>query len=347
MKAVVYRKYGSPDELRLEEVPRPSVSDGHVLVRVLASSINSWDWDLLRGRWPREPRSLVRPRIRVLGADVAGRVEAAGSRVTRFRPGDEVYGDISRHGWGGFGEYVSVPAEALAPKPPDMTFEQAAAIPQAAGLALQGLLKGGLRRGHTILLNGAGGGVGTFAIQMAKAEGAEVVAVDHTAKLDAMRSLGADRVLDYTKEDFTGEGQTYDLILDVVASRSIAAYRRSLRPGGRYVIVGGAIPAIARLGLIGPLVMTGGRKGGVLVYRPSADDLTRMNELFASGKVVPVIDSTYPLAGVPEAMRRFGEGGVVGKVVIRSPTRGSLPPMWRLLADPGDGRSSSARSSSR
>lgn len=314
MKAVVYEEYGPSDVLQMTDVATPSVRSDEVLVRVHAASINSADWDMLTGRFPRQ--GLRRPKYRILGADIAGRVEAVGSGVRRFRPGDAVFGDISGHGLGGFAEYVSAPARALAPKLDGMTFEQAAAVPQAAGLALQALRKGRIRPGHRVLLNGAGGGMGTFGIQMAKSVGAEVTGVDHTSKLDAMRSLGADRVVDYTKEDFARDGHGYDLIVDALASRSAAAYRRAMRPGGRCVLVGGSIPRIFRLALFGSLLMTGGRKVGLLWYRPNPEDLVHINDLFKSGKVTPVIDGSYPLSQVPEAMRRLGEGRVIGKLVI-------------------------------
>ena len=314
MKAVVYEEYGSADVLHLARVEEPTVNEDEVLVRVHAASINSADWDMLRGRFPRS--GLRRPRVKILGADIAGRVEAVGSEASRFRPGDEVFGDISAHHVGGFAEYVSVPATSLAAKSQAMTFEQAAAVPQAAGLALQALGKGRIRSGHRVLLNGAGGGVGTFAIQTAKSLGAEVTAVDHTSKLDAMRSLGADRVIDYTKEDFAEDGYGYDLIVDVMASRSAGAYRGALRPEGGCVFVGGSIPRMLGLLSIGNLLMTRGRKFRLLWYRPNTEDLVHINELFESGAVAPVIDDRYPLGEVPEAMRRFGEGRVIGKLVI-------------------------------
>jgi NADPH:quinone reductase-like Zn-dependent oxidoreductase len=314
MKAVVYEEYGFADVLHLAEVDEPAPNEDEVLVRVHAASINSADWDMLRGRFPRS--GLRRPKTRILGADIAGRVEGVGSEVRRFRPGDEVFGDISEDGLGGFAEFVSVPAASLAPKSRTMTFEQAAAVPQAAGLALQALRKGQMRSGHRVLLNGAGGGVGTFAIQLGKSLGAEVTGVDHTSKLDAMRSLGADRVIDYTKEDFTRDGHGYDLIVDVMASRPASAYRKVLRRGGSCVIVGGSLPRIVGLLSLGNVRMTGGRRISLLLYRPKTEDLEHMNELFESGAVAPVVDSQYPLAEVPEAMRRFGEGQVIGKLVI-------------------------------
>lgn len=318
MKAVVYERYGSPDVLRLEDVAKPVAKDGEVLVRVQAASVNSWDWDRLTGNFQGRIGAFRKPKLKVLGADVAGRVEAVGSNVKRFQPGDEVFGDISGCGWGGFAEYVCVPAGALAAKSGSMTFEQAAAVPQAGGLAVQGLRdKGRIQPGHRVLINGAGGGVGTFAVQMAKSFGAEVTGVDHTSKLNTVRSIGADRVIDYTEEDFTSTEQRYDLVLDVVASRSIFRYRRALSRSGVCIIVGGSTPAILQSAILEPLLsITGNRKTRLLIYKPKTENLLYMNQLFEAGKVVPVIDSRYSLSDVPEALRRFGEGHVIGKIVI-------------------------------
>lgn len=318
VKAVVYRRYGSPDVLELEDVERPVVKDDDVLVRVHAVSINSWDWDLLTGALQARigAWALREPRFTILGADIAGRVVTAGSEVKQFEPGDDVFGDISGYGWGGFAEYVSVPARALALKSGAMTFEQAAAEPQAAGLALQALRKGQIQSRQRVLVNGAGGGVGTFAVQMAKSFGADVTGVDHARKLDALRSLGADHVIDYMQEDFTKYGPRYDLIIDVAASRSLADYRRALSPNGICVIVGGSIPTILRAALLGRVMTAQNRRVVILVYKPNRNDLVHMNELFESGEVSPVIDTIYPLSEVPQALRRFGEGHVIGKVVI-------------------------------
>lgn len=320
MKAVVYEQYGSPDVLRLEDVDKLVAKDDEVLVRVHAASVNSWDWDRLTGNFQGrlEIGALRKPKHKVLGADIAGRVEAVGSNVKQFQPGDEVFGDISGCGWGGFAEYVCVPARALAAKSGSMTFEQAAAVPQAGSLALQALRdRGRIQPGSRVLINGAGGGMGTFAVQIAKSSGAEVTGVDHTSKLDALRSIGADQIIDYTVEDFTTNGQRYDLILDVVASRSIFDYRRALSPNGICVIVGGSTPAILQSLILNPLLsITGDRKTSVLMYKPKTDDLVYMNDLFEAGKVVPVIAGRYPLTEVAEALRRFEEGDVIGKIVI-------------------------------
>jgi NADPH:quinone reductase-like Zn-dependent oxidoreductase len=315
MRAVVYDRYGPPERLHLREVDEPQVKPDGVLVRVMASSINSWDGDLLSGRFPRSGQR--RPKIKILGADISGVVEKVGRDVRGLQPGDEAYGDLSRHRFGGFAEYVSVPERALAAKSAAMTFEQAAAMPQAAGLALQALRKGRIRSGHRVVFNGAGGGVGTFGIQLAKSHGAEVTGVDASDKFEGMRSVGADHVIDYRKQDFAAGGESYDLIVDVMASRSAREYARALRPGGRCVLVGGPSNLrLLRLAVFGSLLMPGDRKVGLLLYKPSNEDLLHLNEQFESGKVTPLIDSTYPLSRAREAMQRFVDGGFAGKIVI-------------------------------
>ena len=318
MKAIVYHHYGQPDVLEYRDVDTPVVKHDGVLVRVHAASVNSWDWDRLVGTLQGRIGGFRKPKDKILGADVAGRVEATGRDIKRFRPGDDVFGDISGCGWGGFAEYVCVPESALAAKSEAMTFEEAAAIPQAAVLALQGLRnKRQIQPGHRVLINGAGGGVGTFAVQIAKSLGAEVTGVDSTGKLDTLRSIGADHVIDYTREDFTRNGQHYDLILDLVAARSVFDYKRALSPRGICVIVGGSTAVILQAVLLGPLtLMTGSKKIGVLAHKPNTDDLVYVNELHAAGALQPVIDRSYPLSEVAEALRRFGEGHVIGKIVI-------------------------------
>ena len=248
---------------------------------------------------------------------MAGRVEAVGKNVKQFQPDDEVFGDISGCGWGGFAEYVCARENALALKPTSVTFEEAAAVPQAALLALQGLrYKGQIQPGQKVLINGAGGGAGTFAVQIAKSFGAEVTGVDSTKKLDMMRSIGADQVIDYTQEDFTKNEQRYDLILDVAAYHSIFDYKRALSPKGIYVMVGGSSARIFQVSFLGPWIsMTGGKKMGLLLHKPNKG-LAFMKELLEAGKVLPVIDRRYPLSEVPEALRYFGEGHARGKVVI-------------------------------
>jgi NADPH:quinone reductase-like Zn-dependent oxidoreductase len=319
MKAIVWTKYGSPDVLHLGEAEKPTPKDNEVLIKVHAASINSWDWELLRGK-PFVNRllfGLLKPKIKILGADIAGRVEAVGRNVKQFQPGDKVFGDLCECGWGGFAEYVCARENALALKPASMTFEEVAAVPQAAAMALQGLRdKGQIQPGQKILINGAGGGVGTFAVQIAKSFGAEVTGVDSTRKLDLLRSIGADQVIDYTQEDFTKSGQRYDLILDVAAYHSIFDYKRALSPKGIYVMVGGSSARIFQTIFLGPLIsMTGSKKLGILAHKPNKG-LDFMKELFEAGKVAPVIDRRYPLSEVPEALRYFGKGHAKGKVVI-------------------------------
>ena len=320
MKAIVFTKYGPPDVLQLKEVEKPTPKDDEVLVKVHAASVNSYDWELLRGTFfSRLFFGLLKPKIKILGVDIAGRVEAVGRNVKQFQPSDEVFGDISACGWGGFAEYVCASENALALKSASMTFEQVAAVPQAAVLALQGLRdKGQIQPGQKVLINGGGGGgVGTFAVQIAKSFGADVTGVDSTKKLDMMRSIGADLVIDYTQEDFTKNGQRYDLILNVAAYGSIFDYRRALSPKGIYVMTGGSVARIFQTGLLGPWIsMTGSKKMGSLMHKPNNRDLVFMNELLEAGKITPVIDRRYPLSEVAEALRYFGEGHAQGKVVI-------------------------------
>jgi NADPH:quinone reductase-like Zn-dependent oxidoreductase len=318
MKAVVYEKYGSPDVLKLREVETPTPKDDEVLVRIHAVSINDWDWALLPGT-PLVARllsGLFSPRQTILGCDIAGRIEAIGKNVKRFKPGDEVFGDLSPR-FGGFAEYVCAPETGLALKPPAMTFVEAAAIPQAAMLAVQGLRdRGGIQRGQKLLINGAGGGVGTFALQIAKLYGAEVTGVDSSAKLDFMRSLGFDKVIDYTQEDFTRNGIHYDLILDAKTNRSVFDYARALSLHGTYVTVGGSMPRLLQVVFLGPLISLFSKKAMRLVVLKQNKDLAYMSELFEAGKVKSVIEKLRTLSEVPEAMRYFGAGHHKGKVVI-------------------------------
>ena len=318
MKAIVYTKYGPPEVLQLKEVAKPTPRDDEVLIKVHAVSVNRSDWEGLRGK-PLYARlgGLLRPRQQRLGSDIAGRVEMAGRNISRFQPGDEVFGDILPR-LGGFAEYVCARESALALKPASMTFEQAAAIPQAAVIALQGIRdKGQVQPGQKVLINGAGGGAGTFAVQLAKIYGAEVTGVDNTGKLDFMRSLGADHVIDHTQEDFTKNGKQYDLILDIVAHRSVFAYKRALRSNGSYFLAGGSVATMLQILLVGPWIRrTTGKKIRILAVRPNIEDVDFMKELIEAGKVTPVIDKTYPLSEVPEAIGYVGEGHAQGKVVI-------------------------------
>jgi NADPH:quinone reductase-like Zn-dependent oxidoreductase len=318
VKAVVYTEYGPPDVLQFKEVAKPTPTDDEVLIKVQAVSVNRSDWEGLIGK-PIYARmgGLRKPRRQILGSDIAGRVEAVGRNIEQFQPGDEVFGDIMWH-MGGFAEYVCVRERALALKPASMTLEQVAAIPQAAVIALQGIRdKGEVQPGQKVLINGAGGGTGTFAVQLAKLYGAEVTGVDNTGKLDFMRSLGADHVIDYTQEDFTKNGKQYDLILDVIAHRSVFAYKRALKPNGSYFAVGGSVATFFQILLLGPLIRRAtGKKIRVLIVQPNLKDMLHITELYEAGKVVPVIDKRYPLSEVPEALRCLGEGRAKGKVVI-------------------------------
>ena len=319
MRALVYESYGTPDVLRMKEMGVPAPGDHEVLVAVLAASVNSWDWDLLRGR-PYLTRlgALRKPRYPTLGADIAGRVVAVGAAVTRFRQGDEVFGDISGCGWGGFAEFVCANEEALTKKPKGISFEQAAAIPQAAVLALQGLRdKGKMKKGDHVLINGAGGGVGTFGIQYAKLIGAEVTGVDRAEKLETLRSLGADHVLDYTKEDFTKNGRQYDLILDVVGNRSVPSIKRALKTGGTYVMVGGTLALILQILVMAPLTAwIEKKKVRVLLHKPNHHDQLVWKSYIEGGQVTPVIDRTYSFSEGAQALAYFGQGHAIGKVVV-------------------------------
>ena len=318
MKAIVMERYGGPDVLELRDVPTPVPTAGRVLVRVLAASVNDWDWGLLRGDFVnRMLNGFTTPKTQILGCDIAGRVEAVGEGVTTLRPGDEVYGDLCESGFGAFAEYACVPEKALARKPPGMTFEQAAALPQAGMLAVQGLVDvGRIRKGQTLLLNGAGGGVGTLALQIARLYDAEVTVVDKAEKLDMLRKLGAHHAIDYLQEDFTRRGRCYDLILDVKTNRSPLAYTRALDARGTYATVGGAIPRLLQTFVLGTFAAwSSGKQLRVVALKPNKD-LAYVNELFEAGKLVPVIDRTYALAEVPEALRFFGTGDHKGKIVI-------------------------------
>lgn len=315
MRAVEYSRYGSPDELRLVDVPTPAPSDNEVLVNVRAVSLNRSDWECLQGR-PLYSRfgGLRRPRRRILGSDIAGRVAAVGDGATRFGPGDDVFADILET-LGGFAEYVSVPEHVLEPMPAGMSYEDAACLPQAGAIALQGV-HNRVSAGDAVLINGGGGGSGMYAIQLAKLAGAEVTAVDNAEKLDFMRSLGADHVLDYAQSDFTRIGRTYDLILDLVGDRSARAYRRSLRPGGRYSYVGGSTGTLLRVLAGGLVPRRDGKKVGLLAVRLGAKQVAPLVELIRDGSVVTRIDRRYRLAEAPEALAYLGAGHARGKVVV-------------------------------
>jgi NADPH:quinone reductase-like Zn-dependent oxidoreductase len=314
VKAAVYDRYGGPDVLRLENVPVPAPTAGQVLVEVVATSVNLSDWEGLRGS-PAYARlgGLRSPRRQTLGSDIAGRVADVGAGVTRFRPGDEVYGDNLAL-MGGFAEYAVAAESALADKPAGLTFAQASTIPQAGAIARQGTATAAA--GQRVLINGAGGGSGSFAIQLAKRAGAHVTAVDNGSKLDLMRSLGADDALDYRREDFTRR-PPFDLVLDLVAYRSVFAYRRALARGGRYRCVGGTVRSLLRIVTVGALAARiTGRRMGVLVVRPGPDAFTPLAELCVGGAISIRIDRAFALDDVAEALAHVGEGRALGKVVV-------------------------------
>ncbi len=320
MKAIVYHKYGSPDVLELKDIDMPVVRDDGVLVRVHAASINPLDWHFMRGApyLVRMGAGLFKPKATRLGADVAGRVEAVGKNVTQFQPGDEVFGTSK----GALAEYVCASESTVALKPANVTFEQAAAVPVAAVTALQGLRdKGHIQRGQKVLINGAAGGVGTFAVQIAKSVGAEVTGVCSTGNVDMVRSIGADHVVDYIQADFTQSGQRYDLIFDTVGNHSLADYRRAMTTKGTLVMVGGSdkgrwlgpLKGMPKAVVLSRFVS---RKMLPFLAHQRKDDLIVLRELLESGKVAPVIDRTYPLSEVPAAIRYLEEGHARGKVVI-------------------------------
>ena len=327
MKAIVYYNYGSPDVLKCEEIEKPTAGDNEVLIRVRAASVNPFDWHFMRGTpyFVRILAGLRKPKVTRLGVDVAGQVEAVGRNVTQFKPGDEVFGACR----GAFAEYACTSESALAMKPDNVTFEQAASVPIAALTAVQGLRLGGLgdkgqiQPGQKVLINGAAGGVGTFAVQIAKSFGADVTGVCSTRNVDMVRSIGADRVIDYTQEDFTKSGQRYDLLFDCVGNHSLLACRRVLNPKGIYIPVGGE----GGRWMIGPLARSitalvlsrfvSQKLVAFFLARLSKDgDLAILRELMKAGKVTPVIDKRYRLSEVPEAIRYLEEGHARGKVVI-------------------------------
>ena len=315
VKAVAYDRYGGPEVLQVEDVPTPSPAAGQVLIRVAATSVNLSDWECLRGS-PAYARigGLRSPARRTLGSDVSGVVDAVGHAVSRFRVGDEVYGDNLALK-GGFAEYAVVPESALALKPSSLSFAEASTIPQAGAIALQGTRWA--KAGDRVLINGAGGGSGSFAIQLAKLSGAHVTGVDNAGKLDFMRSLGADEVLDYTRDDFTRTPQPYDLVLDLVAHRSVYAYERALARRGRYRCVGGSFGTMLRVLTAGSLLgVASGRSIGVLAVKEGPDHFKALGDLCASGSVKIHVDRTFALDDVPAALAYVGAGLARGKVVV-------------------------------
>jgi NADPH:quinone reductase-like Zn-dependent oxidoreductase len=318
VKAIVRETYGPPDALRLGDVPIPTTNDDGVLVRVHAASANAGDWHLLRGTpLPfRLVAGLIKPKYKIIGNDIAGTVEAVGRNVTQFKPGDEVFGEVSRCGFGAYAEYVVAGQTALALKPASLSFEEAAAVPTAGCTAFQGLRKGNIQSAQTVLIHGASGGVGTFAVQIAKAWGAEVTGVCSTRNVEMIRSIGADHVLDYTRADIASSGRKFDLILAVNGDRSIWDYRRALTPTGRYVMSGGSNRQLCEALFLGALLSIGGQKLGNLLAKPSASDLLVLKDLVETGKVRPVIERCYQLSEVPEAIRYLETGHASGKLVV-------------------------------
>lgn len=318
MKAIVYERYGSPDVLHLVELPKPIPTAEQILIKVQAVSINGSDREGLIGK-PLYSRldGLRRPSNPILGSDIAGRVEFVGANNTEFKPGDEVFGEIPGY-HGGFAEYVCTHGKTMMVKPAGLTFEQAAAIPQAGVIALRGIRdKGQVQPGQQVLINGAGGSAGTFAIQLAKLYRAEVTAVDNANKLEFMRSLGADHVIDYQRENFTRGGKQYDLILDLIAHRSVFACQRALRANGTYFFVGGSVGVIFQILLLGSLIRKAtGKNIRMLMVPQNRQDLMSITALCEAGKIVPVIDRQYSLSDVPEAFRYIEAGLAKGKVVI-------------------------------
>lgn len=322
MKALVIQKYGAPDLLEIQEVKKPSPGDNQVLINVKAVSVNDWDWGLLHGS-PFVPNrfmaGLFKPHI-IMGADISGVIEAVGREVHSFKPGDEVYGDLSGSGFGGFAEYVCVSQGAVRFKSPSMSFVQAAAIPHAGMLALQGVAAGGqLRSGHRVLINGAGGGVGSIAIQLLKDQNIEVTGVDSAAKLDVMRLWGFDHVLDYRAQDFTRNGQSYDLIIDAKTDRSPADYERALNTNGVYATVGGQVSHLLRIALSGLRINRPRDKKLRVIALQANRDLAYFNKLFEAGTFKPVIDSEFAFTtkGVRDAFHHFEAAAHKGKIVVR------------------------------
>jgi NADPH:quinone reductase-like Zn-dependent oxidoreductase len=314
MKAFTREKYGPPETLRMAEVEKPAPNADEVLVRVLGISVNPADWHSMRGKplFSRATLGLLRPKHRILGVDIAGQVEAVGSSVVQFKPGDDIYANLLDDGYGGFAEYVSVPVDASSLKPANLSFEEAAAVPMAAVTALQGLqYHGTIRPEQKVLINGASGGVGTFAVQIAKSYGPEVTGVTSTQNIDLVRSLGADHVVDYTRTDFVGDGQRYDLILDTIGNRSVDDLKRALAEGGKAAVIGfTSIPKLIGISL------RGGKVIAMVSAHAAAKDLELLSELIRTGQVRPQIDRRYPFAEIPAAIAYLEHGHARGKVVV-------------------------------
>ncbi|MEZ4644823.1 MAG: NAD(P)-dependent alcohol dehydrogenase [Chloroflexota bacterium] len=316
MQAIVHTKYGSPDVLQLVEVEKPTPQANEVLVKVVATAVNQADNHLLSGML-RFSTGFLKPKHPILGSDIAGLVEAVGPDVTQFQVGDAVFGDLSGYGRGGFAEYVAAPESVLALKPANVSFAQAAAVPMTAVTALQGLRdKGRLRPGQRVLINGASGGVGAFAVQIARALGGEVTAVISTHKMDIVRAIGADHIIDYTQEDFSQSGQQYDLVFDTVGNRSVTEYKRILTHQGHFVTTA-FLPSLM---FWGPwLSLAEGIEMRNMVAKPNQQDLNVLRELLETNQIMPIIDRCYPLSAVPDALQYLGQGHAKGKVIITMP----------------------------
>jgi len=314
MKAIVFIKYGSPEVLQLKEVVKPTPKENEVLIKIHTTAVNDYDWSLIRGKpyLYRLMFGMVKPKRQIPGMELAGTVEALGANATSFKEGDAVYGDISEYGFGSFAEYICINEKALMLKPGKMSFEEAASM-----LAVQGLHDiGKIQKGQKILINGAGGGVGTFGLQIARLNGAEVTGVDTGDKLKMMKAIGFDHIIDYKKEDFTKNGQRYDLILDCKTNRSTFAYARSLKPNGTYVTVGGTLIRLFQALCLRPWISLVSKKNIRIVALKPNKDLSYVNELFEANKIKCIIDGPYPLSEVPKVIQYFGEGKHTGKVVI-------------------------------
>lgn len=326
MKAMVYYRYGNADVFRLEDVEKPSPQPHEVLVKIYSASINSWDWDLVQGK-PFITRlainGLFRPKNKIIGSDFAGKVEAVGEHVHNIQVGDNVFGDISESGFGAFAEYAAVPPHLLTVKPEEMTFPQAAAIPQAGLMALNGIRQfGEINKGQSVLINGAGGGVGCFAVQIAKHLGAEVTGVDSGEKLEMIRSIGADHVIDYRKDDYTQAGIKYDYILDTVAYHHPRDYMEVLKNNGNFVMVGGSLFTVFKIMIQGKgILKRTGKHLILLMHQVQRDDLEILKDYFLRGIITPVIHNTYHLEELPEPLNEIKEGKVKGKAIINIKTQ--------------------------
>ncbi len=321
MRALVFTKYGSPEVLQLKEIAKPTPEENAVLIKIHATAVNDYDWSLIRGKpyLLRLLYGILRPKHQIPGMELAGTIEELGANVNLFKIGDAVYGDISEYGFGSFAEYVCINEKALTLKPDKMSFEEAAAISHAAMLAMQGLIGiGEIKKGQKILINGAGGGVGTFGLQIAKLYDAEVTGVDTGNKLKMMKELGFDHIIDYKKEDFTKNKRRYDLILDAKTTRSTFQYLRVLNPNGKYVTVGGYLIRLIQVLILKPWISVFSNKRVHIVALKPNKDLEYINELFSAGKIKPVIDGPYKLGEVPGIIQYFGEGKHIGKIIIKT-----------------------------